>query len=145
MHTHITVTAPEGRKTPIAPNDGVDPSGTLLYVDPGSVCRVRYSADVRRAIGRGDLVLCDLQAKPVKELEQAACPKQLEEVIEDHYGGDKCDLKKLKEHREQLAKAKAEAEAAAKAEADATKAKADEEKKQPKTEPKSSSAPASTK
>lgn len=119
MHTHITVTAPEGRKTPIAPNDGIDPESHMLFVDPGTVCRVRYSADVRRAITRGDLVPCGLDGKPV-ELEKAGCTKQLEEVIADHYGGDKCDLKRLGEHRKNLAeldaKAKAEAEAAAKPE-----------------------------
>jgi hypothetical protein len=126
MHTHITVTAPEGRLTPIAPNDGVDPSAALLLVEPGTVCRVRLSADVRRSLARGDLMPCNTEGKAVK-LEEAGCDKQLEDVIEGHYGGDKCDPKKLKEHRELVAKAKADAEAA-------KKAAAEEAKKAPKTD-----------
>lgn len=57
--THITVTAPDGRRTPIHSDDGVEPGGGQLYITAGSVRRVRYSQAIRRAINRGDLVPCD--------------------------------------------------------------------------------------
>ena len=40
--THITVTAPEGRKTPVSAADGIEPGGGLLYVEPGWIRRVAY-------------------------------------------------------------------------------------------------------
>lgn len=53
--TIITVTAPAGRATPLHREDGVVPGGALLIVLPGSRHRVPLSANIRRAIARGDL------------------------------------------------------------------------------------------
>lgn len=58
--THIKVTAPKGRMTPIGRADGTEPGGGLLHVTSAVVCRVRYSQDVRRAMARGDLIPCDM-------------------------------------------------------------------------------------
>lgn len=77
--THITVTAPEGRLVPIHPSDGTDPSGMLLHVEAGTVCRVRYSQSTRRAINRGDLIPCSLEGRPV-DVDAADCPKALDEL-----------------------------------------------------------------
>ena len=74
MPKHITVTAPEGRTTPISPNDGTD-GGALLYVKHGQVTRVAYSQDVRRSIGRGDLIPCTLEGKHVETLDDADAPE----------------------------------------------------------------------
>lgn len=81
MPTHITVTAPEGRRTPINPADGAHPQG-LLWVDgpneeegkPGDVARVRYSQDVQRSIKRGDLIPCRIDGTRVRNIEHAAAP-----------------------------------------------------------------------
>lgn len=77
MPTHILVTAPEGRKTPIGANDASDPTGGLLLVEPGRVTRVRYSQDVRRSVARGDLLPCNLHGTTVA-LEQAAADAPLD-------------------------------------------------------------------
>ncbi len=77
MPKHITVTAPEGRKTPISPNDGTD-GGNMLYVEHGRVTRVAYSQDVRRSIARGDLVPCTLEGAKVETLDEADAPESLE-------------------------------------------------------------------
>jgi hypothetical protein len=83
MPTHITVTAPEGRRTPINPADGTHPNG-LLWVDgpkegkPGDVARVRYSQDVQRSIKRGDLIPCKLDGSKVDNVDQASAPAALD-------------------------------------------------------------------
>lgn len=74
--THITVTAPPGRRTPIHPSDGVRPGGGALYVEHGCVERVRYSQTVRRSLGRGDLISCDLNGAPVT-VTLAAAPMEI--------------------------------------------------------------------
>jgi hypothetical protein len=76
--THVTVTAPEGRKTPIPPEDGIEPGGGLMHVQPGFVRRVRYSHATLRAIDRRDLFLCDLDGTPVDSVALAAAPVELE-------------------------------------------------------------------
>lgn len=78
MPTHITVTAPEGRKTPIHTNDGTDPSGHQLTVEKGRIAKVRYSQDVRRSINRGDLIPCDLTGKRVESIDDAEAPVDFE-------------------------------------------------------------------
>lgn len=77
--THITVTAPAGRTTPINKRDGVTIDGTQLQITSGVGYRVRYSQDVRRAIGRGDLMPCDMDGAPCG-VELAAAP----EALPDH-------------------------------------------------------------
>lgn len=57
--THITVTAPKGIRTPIGHRDGTDLAGMQLHVTEHTIDRVVYSQDVRRSIGRGDLLPCD--------------------------------------------------------------------------------------
>lgn len=79
--THILVTAPKGRKCPIHPSDGSD-AGGLLFVEHGEgeaprVTRVKYSQDIRRAIGDGDLIPSKLDGTPAKDLDEAACPEPL--------------------------------------------------------------------
>lgn len=74
--THITVTAPAGRITPIHSRDGGSITGTQPQVVAGEVHRVRYSQDVRRAIGRGDLIPCDMNGARVG-IELAAAPDDL--------------------------------------------------------------------
>jgi hypothetical protein len=75
--THVTVTAPEGKRTPIHPDDGVEPGGAQLHVVAPNVYRVRYSQAIRRACGRGDLIPCDANGAPVASLELAAAPDDL--------------------------------------------------------------------
>ena len=72
MPAFLTVTAPEGRTTPIAPNDAADPTGLVLTVTSDVVCRVRYSSDVRRAIACGDLIPCTVAGLKVDDPEKAA-------------------------------------------------------------------------
>lgn len=79
--THIFVTAPPGRVTPIHRDDGIEPGGAVMYVRPGEVCRVRYwigdertSQTVRRSVNRGDLILCDMNGALVDSFELAAAP-----------------------------------------------------------------------
>ncbi len=74
--THITVTAPIGRHTPIHPSDGAEPGGGLLYVEPSTVCRVRYSQTIRRALSRGDLIACNMDGAP-STVTLAAAPEDL--------------------------------------------------------------------
>lgn len=74
--THITVTAPAGRTTPVHKRDGGSITGTQSQVVAGEVHRVRYSQDVRRSIGRGDLVPCDMDGAPCV-VELAAAPDDL--------------------------------------------------------------------
>jgi len=77
--SHITVTAPPGRVTPIHSMDGAEPGGAQLRVIEGEVVRVRFAGSqaVRRAIARGDLVMCDLNGAPVASADLAACPADL--------------------------------------------------------------------
>lgn len=75
--THITVTAPDGVRAPIHPRDGRDPTGVPLCVVAGVVDRVRWSLEVRRAIGRGDLIPCDMNGAYVASVELAAAPDEL--------------------------------------------------------------------
>lgn len=82
--THIKVTAPEGKLTPIGRADGTLPGGGLLHVRPGTICRVRYSQDIRRSINRGDLVACNMDGADVGvHLDDAAAPDELEGGIID--------------------------------------------------------------
>lgn len=74
--THITVTAPAGVRTPIHPNDGIRPGGDPLFVVAGAVERVRYSQTIRRALGRGDLIACNMDGAPVT-VALAAAPSEL--------------------------------------------------------------------
>lgn len=76
--THVTVTAPPGRRTPVAPADGVEPGGGLLYVTQDAVHRVRYSHTVIRSIGRRDLTLCNMNGAPVESAELASAPEPLD-------------------------------------------------------------------
>lgn len=73
---YILVTAPTGRVTPIHATDGFDPGGGLLYVTDGTVCRVRYSQAIRRAIARADLFPCDMNGAAVG-LELATAPDDI--------------------------------------------------------------------
>jgi len=84
--THITVTAPEGRLTPIHKSDGVEPGGAALVVAPGDVRRVAYSTTVHRSILRGDLVMCDLDGKAVASADLAAAPLDLHEARAQRVG-----------------------------------------------------------
>lgn len=77
--THIYVTAPPGRVTPMHHDDAVEPGGAQLLVRPGQVRRVRYwrpdgstSQTIRRSRNRGDLVLCNMDGTPVDSFEAAA-------------------------------------------------------------------------
>lgn len=74
--THISVTAAAGRKPPIHSDDGREPGGGLLLADEDSVIRVRYSQAIRRAIGRGDLVPCNMDGAPCT-VALAAAPAEL--------------------------------------------------------------------
>lgn len=74
MPSHVTVTAPPGRLTPIHPDDGSGVGGLRLTVDPDHVARVRWSPTTRRAHKRGDLILCKLDGTPVKTPDEAAAP-----------------------------------------------------------------------
>lgn len=64
---YITVTAPSGRRTPIHHEDGTEPGGGQLCVVAGEIIRVRYagSQTIRRSIGRGDLIPCDMNGAAV--------------------------------------------------------------------------------
>lgn len=76
MPTHITVTAPLGKLTPIHDDDGRHPGGIPLRVSAQYVDRVRFSQSIRRSIARGDLIPCDMNgAACVVEL--AAAPEEL--------------------------------------------------------------------
>lgn len=75
--THVTVTAPDGRLTPIHPDDGVGLGGAPLRVDSARVARVRWSQTTRRAVERGDLILCTRAGKAVPTAREAACPEDL--------------------------------------------------------------------
>jgi hypothetical protein len=96
---HITVTAPEGRKTPIHPMDGAEPGNALLHVEPGTTARVRYSAEVRRSIARGDLIPVDAATgKPAGtpgnyDLEKASAPAAMK--VFDKETGDELELEKI--------------------------------------------------
>lgn len=76
--SHITVTAPPGRLTPINPKDGRAPGDHLMYVEPGKVRRVAYSADVARAIAAGDLVPCNMDGARVASADLAAAPDHID-------------------------------------------------------------------
>lgn len=73
--THITVTAPPDRVTPIHKDDGSAPGGVQLRVTAASVDRVRYSQSVRRAIARGDLIPCNMSGAAVPSIDLAAAPE----------------------------------------------------------------------
>lgn len=75
--THITVTAPPDRVTPIHEADGIMPGGGQLRVTAAFVDRVRYSQSVRRAIARGDLIPCDMSGSAVPSAHLAASPEEL--------------------------------------------------------------------
>lgn len=75
--THITVTAPTGKVTPIHESDGIAPGGVQLRVTAEAVERVRYSQSVRRAIGRGDLIPCNMSGAAVPSIDLAAAPDDL--------------------------------------------------------------------
>lgn len=58
--THILVTAAPGRLVPVHDRDGREHGGGRLFVEGAHVRRVAYSQDIRRSIGRGDLIPCDM-------------------------------------------------------------------------------------
>lgn len=72
----ITVTAPEGRKTPVHEADGVEPGGGLLYVTVDDVARVAYSQTTIRSVNRGDLIPCDTDGKHVDSAAAASMPNE---------------------------------------------------------------------
>lgn len=76
LPTHILVTAPDGRRTPVDARDGVEPGGGQLCVTSDVVCRVRYSHTTVRSVGRRDLILCDMDGNPVDSVELAAAPAE---------------------------------------------------------------------
>jgi hypothetical protein len=80
LPTHITVTAPPGRLTPVHIDDGIEPGSAQLQVTSGHVCRVRYSHTIVRSIGRGDLIMCDANGAPVASVELAASPQEIDGV-----------------------------------------------------------------
>lgn len=69
--THINVTAPPDRVTPIHKDDGVEPNGAQLQVRAGFVARVRLSQTTRRAIARGDLIPCNMSGAAVPSVDLA--------------------------------------------------------------------------
>lgn len=73
--SHITVTAPPGRTTPIHHLDGRGPAVA------GEIIRVRFagSSTIRRSIGRGDLIPCDMSGSVVPSVDLAAAPDELPE------------------------------------------------------------------
>lgn len=75
--THITVTAPPDRVTPIHADDGRQPGGGQLRVTAAHVDRVRYSQSVRRSVACGDLIPCDMSGSVVASVELAAAPEEL--------------------------------------------------------------------
>ncbi len=74
--THITVTAPPGKLTPIHRDDGAEPGGGLMYVASGEIRRVRLSQAIRRSIARTDLIPCDMNGAGVG-IALAAAPDEL--------------------------------------------------------------------
>lgn len=78
--THVTVTAPPGRLTPIHEGDGRRPGGAQLLVAPGMIERVKLSQHTMRSITRGDLVLCTMDGKTVASYELAAAPVPLDTI-----------------------------------------------------------------
>lgn len=85
--THIKVTAPQGKLTPIGQADGRLPGGGSLRVHDGIICRVRYSQDIRRSIARGDLIPCDMNGADVGvHLDDAAAPEDLDVIQRDTRG-----------------------------------------------------------
>lgn len=75
LPTHVTVTAPEGRRTPVHRDDGVEPGGGQLVVTHEAVRRVRWSQTTMRSRGRGDLILCNMDGGPVDSVDLAAAPE----------------------------------------------------------------------
>lgn len=75
--THITVTAPSDRVTPIHEADGITPGGGQLRVRAGVVARVRLSQSVRRSVARGDLIPCNMSGTAVPSIDLAAAPEEL--------------------------------------------------------------------
>lgn len=75
--SHVTVTAPAGRQTPIGAADGVEPGGGLLYVTAEVVCRVKHTHTIIRSVNRGDLILCNMDGSPVNSAQAAAAPEEL--------------------------------------------------------------------
>jgi hypothetical protein len=74
LPTHVTVTAPEGRTTPVHHEDGVEPGGGQLVIIAGRVRRVKWSQTTMRSRNRGDLILCNMDGEPVDSAEAAAAP-----------------------------------------------------------------------
>lgn len=76
--SHITVTAPPGRLTPVHRADGAEPGGALLCAKAGEIIRVRFagSSAIRRSIARGDLVPCNMSGAAVG-VHFAAAPNEL--------------------------------------------------------------------
>lgn len=122
----ITVTAPDGILTPVAPDDGTNPNGGIMRVEPGVVQRVRISTATLRSIGRGDLIPCDKDGKPVAAIHMAEAPDDLDEphgiVVREILARDGTKFAtranpahaELVKRREAEAKKKAEADAKAK-------------------------------
>lgn len=81
MTDRILVTAPEGRKTPIASSDGAAPGGGQLYVEQGDIIAVPYSSTVRRSIQRGDLIPCTESGLAADDLADAQAPEDFEPVF----------------------------------------------------------------
>ncbi|HEX6022554.1 MAG TPA: hypothetical protein VFZ00_11205 [Solirubrobacter sp.] len=75
--THITVTTPPDRVTPIHKDDGAAPGGVQLRASAAFVDRVRYSQSVRRSIARGDLIPCNMSGAAVPSIDLAAAPEEL--------------------------------------------------------------------
>lgn len=77
--THITVTAPPDKVTPVHKDDGREPGGGQLRVTSDVVVRVRFrgSHTVRRSLARGDLIMCDMNGAPVASANLAAAPEEL--------------------------------------------------------------------
>lgn len=75
--THITVTAPTGKVTPIHKDDGIEPGGGQLRVTAAAIDRVRYSQSVRRSIAREDLIPCNMSGAAVPSIDLAAAPDEL--------------------------------------------------------------------
>lgn len=76
---YITVTAPPGVITPIHEEDGSGPSGQLR-VTSADVAKVRYSRTTMRAIGRGDLIPCDMNGARVG-VHLAIPPDDMESIV----------------------------------------------------------------
>jgi hypothetical protein len=70
--SYVTVTAPEGRRTPVHSDDGIEPGGNPLVITSDDVGRVRYSQTTARSIARGDLLLCNMDGSPVASVNLAA-------------------------------------------------------------------------